>query len=67
VTSAEASRGISPCIGTCRLHPVTGLCMGCARTLQEIAAWASMSAQERSALWDELDERGKTTKAPQPR
>jgi predicted Fe-S protein YdhL (DUF1289 family) len=41
--------------------------MGCARTLQEIAAWASMSAQERSALWDELDERGKTTKAPQPR
>jgi predicted Fe-S protein YdhL (DUF1289 family) len=66
VTNAEKPRGISPCIGTCRLHPVTGLCMGCARTLQEIAAWASMSAQARSTLWDELDERRKAA-APQPR
>lgn len=29
----------SPCVGVCRMHPDTGWCEGCFRTLDEIAAW----------------------------
>ena len=32
----------SPCIDICRMDPVTGLCEGCARTIDEIAAWSRL-------------------------
>jgi len=37
----------SPCTSICKMHPDTGLCRGCARTLDEIAAWSSMSAAQQ--------------------
>lgn len=40
----------SPCIKICVIHPATGLCLGCARTLPEIAAWSQMSAEDRQAV-----------------
>jgi predicted Fe-S protein YdhL (DUF1289 family) len=30
----------SPCISVCRLDEASGLCVGCLRTLDEIAAWS---------------------------
>ncbi len=44
---------LSPCIGVCRIGP-QGLCLGCARTLEEIAAWGSLSAAERERIMEEL-------------
>ena len=41
----------SPCIAVCRIEDATGLCAGCARTLDEIAAWGTMSDEERRAVW----------------
>jgi uncharacterized protein len=35
----------------------TGWCEGCARTLDEIAAWSSMSDDEKTVVWDELASR----------
>ena len=32
------------------MDPQRGLCLGCARTLDEIARWGSMSDAERRAL-----------------
>ena len=32
------------------MDPQTGLCRGCARTLEEIARWGEMSAAEREAV-----------------
>lgn len=32
----------SPCIKICRLDSGTGLCIGCFRTLDEIAHWSQM-------------------------
>ena len=32
----------SPCINVCRIDAASGLCVGCARTLDEIAAWSSL-------------------------
>lgn len=37
----------TPCIRVCVVDPVSGLCIGCGRTLQEIGAWAGLSPQRR--------------------
>jgi hypothetical protein len=40
----------SPCVGVCRLDPVSGLCAGCMRTLDEIASWPTADDAERLAI-----------------
>jgi uncharacterized protein len=47
----------SPCISVCRMDAATGLCEGCYRTLDEIAAWSRATEEEKRALWDELLQR----------
>jgi len=47
----------TPCVKVCTYDPGTGLCRGCGRSLQEIAAWASMSADERERVMEQLPER----------
>ena len=47
----------SPCTSVCRMDERTGWCEGCARTLDEIAAWSTMSDDEKTAVWDELASR----------
>jgi predicted Fe-S protein YdhL (DUF1289 family) len=42
----------------------TGLCEGCARTLDEIAAWSAMSDAEKQAVRDQLVSR-RTAQAEQ--
>ena len=44
----------SPCNSVCRMDARTGWCEGCARTLDEIAAWSAMSDDEKAVVWDEL-------------
>jgi predicted Fe-S protein YdhL (DUF1289 family) len=48
---------VSPCIRVCTLNPHTGWCEGCLRTIDEIAAWASYSSQEKCAVLAKLEER----------
>jgi uncharacterized protein len=55
--SAVPARPISPCISICRMSPQTGLCEGCARTIDEIAAWGTMSEPQRQAVWALIDQR----------
>lgn len=41
----------SPCIGVCRIDPGTGWCVGCLRSLDEIAAWGTLDdAAKRHVL-----------------
>jgi len=47
----------SPCINVCVIHPGAGICIGCHRTGREIAAWPSLSADERREIMDELPSR----------
>jgi predicted Fe-S protein YdhL (DUF1289 family) len=58
----------SPCIKTCVIDGVTGLCFGCGRTLPEIAKWGSLSEDERLAIMATLTERMKanTLSIPHP-
>jgi predicted Fe-S protein YdhL (DUF1289 family) len=37
----------SPCVQVCIMDPRSGVCRGCCRTLEEIAAWAAMREPER--------------------
>lgn len=40
----------SPCINICKVDDASGLCIGCARTIDEIAGWTSGSAAWRDAV-----------------
>ena len=42
----------TPCIGICRVE--RGHCIGCLRTLPEIAAWGRMSEAERLRIMREV-------------
>jgi uncharacterized protein len=47
----------SPCVKVCTLDTGAGLCLGCGRTLAEIAGWVRMSADERKRIMAELPDR----------
>jgi uncharacterized protein len=40
----------SPCVKICTLDARSGLCLGCGRTIDEIARWTAMSAAERARV-----------------
>ncbi|QQA41274.1 DUF1289 domain-containing protein [Pelagovum pacificum] len=44
----------SPCVKICLVHPDSGLCTGCYRTQDEIAAWGAMTSAERRAIMLQL-------------
>ncbi|MBM3556290.1 MAG: DUF1289 domain-containing protein [Alphaproteobacteria bacterium] len=48
---------VSPCTGVCRLDGATGWCLGCQRSIDEIAAWGEMSVETRRATLLRLAER----------
>jgi predicted Fe-S protein YdhL (DUF1289 family) len=50
----------SPCIAVCRLDPATQLCIGCGRSIAEIASWPDLSDAERKAIMRRLE----ASKAP---
>jgi predicted Fe-S protein YdhL (DUF1289 family) len=52
----------SPCIRICSIEHDSGLCIGCGRTLAEIAGWIGMSAGERRAIMAALPARLATSR-----
>jgi len=40
----------SPCVSICAISDKTGLCEGCYRTIDEIAAWSRMTPAERQLI-----------------
>jgi uncharacterized protein len=47
----------TPCIAVCIIDPKTGLCLGCGRTLPEIARWHRIESAERLAVMAQLSAR----------
>ena len=37
----------SPCVEICQLDPVSGICLGCFRTMDEIASWIELTDIEK--------------------
>ena len=50
----------TPCIDVCKMDSTSGLCLGCGRTLDEIARWGSMREHERATIMQALEERKAT-------
>jgi uncharacterized protein len=53
IRPAPAAPVLSPCIGVCELR-ADGLCAGCLRSGDEIAAWSSLDDATRLHLMDEV-------------
>lgn len=47
----------TPCVMVCTVDGASGLCLGCFRTLPEIATWSLMTDEARAAVMSELDGR----------
>lgn len=47
----------SPCVSVCRMDPVSELCEGCLRNLDEIAAWGRMEDGQKREVWREIADR----------
>ena len=56
----------SPCINVCRMAADTGLCSGCGRTLEEIAAWSSMGEERKREVWRRLATRREALREVRP-
>ncbi len=44
---------LTPCVGVCRLD-AAGYCIGCRRSLDEIAGWTGLEDDERARLMREV-------------
>jgi predicted Fe-S protein YdhL (DUF1289 family) len=47
----------TPCIQVCIVDGESGLCLGCYRTLAEVARWGQLGEAQRDAIMDELPAR----------
>jgi predicted Fe-S protein YdhL (DUF1289 family) len=47
----------SPCVKLCVIHPEERICVGCYRTIEEIATWSRLTSAERKAVMADLSAR----------
>ncbi len=50
----------SPCVKLCVVHPEARICVGCFRSIDEIASWSRLTSAERSTIMAELPTRATT-------
>ena len=48
---------VTPCIKVCVVDGESGLCLGCFRTLPEIAGWSALEPRQRAIVMAELPDR----------
>lgn len=53
----------SPCINVCRMHPRTGLCEGCLRTIDEITVWSRLDDAGKLGVLGQIDQRREALRA----
>ncbi|WP_394089392.1 DUF1289 domain-containing protein [Xanthobacter autotrophicus] len=59
----DADAIATPCVKLCAIEPLSGLCLGCGRSLREIGAWMSYSPATRAAIMAALPQRLARVKA----
>ena len=47
----------SPCVKLCVVHHEERLCVGCFRTMEEIAGWSRLTHEERAVVMADLPAR----------
>jgi len=63
MTAMSDSLPSTPCVRICVVDPVCALCVGCGRTVAEIAAWSTMTEPERIAVMAGLEARLKAARS----
>ncbi len=53
----EPANILSPCIDVCDVDSSAQFCIGCGRSMDEIAHWITISDEERQAIIQKLPER----------
>ncbi len=51
----------SPCVSVCRMDAPRQYCLGCLRTIDEIAGWSRMDDEGKRAVWALIEQRLETT------
>jgi predicted Fe-S protein YdhL (DUF1289 family) len=60
MTDERASGDVpSPCVNVCQMHPETNYCVGCLRTMEEIADWLDMRNEEKLEVLARVERRKK--------
>ncbi len=57
----------TPCVQICVLDPLSGLCIGCGRTREEIAGWSTLSEPKRLEIMRGLQGRLRMARSRQAR
>ncbi len=52
---------VSPCVSICRLDAKGEICLGCLRSMDEIAAWPALTPDQRRAVLQNV-----ATRTPPP-
>ncbi|WP_091740567.1 DUF1289 domain-containing protein [Phenylobacterium immobile] len=60
------SSALSPCVLVCTLDDTANLCLGCMRTLDEIAGWALLDDAARETVMAALSARRPAIHPPNP-
>ena len=60
-------KAVSPCIAICRMDAASGLCIGCARNMDEISHWGKMKEEERLRIMADLPARFALIRTPHSR
>ncbi len=47
----------SPCVKTCVIHPEARICVGCHRSIDEIATWSALTPEDRRTIMADLPSR----------
>ena len=47
----------SPCIDICQMDSESGLCVGCGRTIEEIANWSNYTNEKKKDILKQLKSR----------
>ena len=56
----EQMNKISPCVGVCSINPVSNLCLGCLRSIDEIAIWSQIDNKKALEIMKEVKKRSLT-------
>jgi len=65
VSATQTPGGVpSPCIDVCRMDPRSGLCEGCQRTIDEIAAWGTLDDAGKATIWQRIELRRAQGRGP---
>ena len=54
----------SPCINVCRIDAANGFCVGCLRTIDEIAEWGTLDNVQRKEVWARIAARARAEALP---